>query len=71
MVFERDENSVMEVLRKINNIEQAEWEMMSNYGRAYVEQNLHPIKLAEKIWQVLNNPDQPGDFFYRLKETAV
>lgn len=71
LVFERDENSVMEVLRKINNIEQAEWEMMSNYGRAYVEQNLHPIKLAEKIWQVLNNPDQPGDFFYRLKETAV
>ncbi len=57
-VFDRDEASVCEVLRKIQNLDRFEWEKLSSNGREYVEQQLNPIKLGERIWQALINSDK-------------
>jgi len=57
-VFDRTEASVCEVLRKAQALDSLAWEQMSWYGRQYVEQQLDPIKLGERIWQVLKRPDQ-------------
>lgn len=57
-VFDRTEASVCDVLRKAQSLECLEWEQMSRYGRHYVEQQLDPIKLGERIWRVLKRSDQ-------------
>ncbi len=57
-VFDRNEASVCEVLRKVQSLERSEWERMSWNGRQYVEQQLDPVKLGEQVWQVLKRPDQ-------------
>ncbi|WP_031436527.1 glycosyltransferase family 4 protein [Methylobacter tundripaludum] len=57
-VFDRTEASVCEVLRKAQALDSLAWEQMSWYGRQYVEQQLDPIKLGERVWQVLKRPDQ-------------
>jgi glycosyltransferase involved in cell wall biosynthesis len=57
-VFDRTESSVCEVLRKAQALNSSEWERMSWNGRQYVEQQLDPIKLGEKVWQVLKGRDQ-------------
>jgi glycosyltransferase involved in cell wall biosynthesis len=58
-VFDRTEASVCEVLRKAQSVgDGLEWERMSWSGRQYVEQQLDPIKLGERVWQVLKSHDQ-------------
>jgi glycosyltransferase involved in cell wall biosynthesis len=52
-VFDRTEVSVCEVLRKAQSLDGLAWEQMSWYGRQYVEQQLDPVKLGERVWQVL------------------
>ncbi len=63
-VFDRNEASVIDVLRRAQALENSEWERMSSNGRRYVEQELDPIKLGDKVWQALteryqaNQPQQ-------------
>ncbi|WP_333872887.1 glycosyltransferase family 4 protein [Methylobacter sp.] len=57
-VFNRTEASVCDVLRKAQALDSLEWGRMSQKGRQYVEQQLDPVKLGERIWQVLNRPGQ-------------
>ena len=56
-VFDRNENSVCEVLRKAQALERLTWEQLSWNDRQYVEQQLDPVKLGEKVWQVLTRHD--------------
>jgi len=53
LVFDRTEASVCEVLRKAQALDSLAWEQMSWYGRQYVEQQLDPVKLGERVWQML------------------
>lgn len=55
-VFERTEDSVCAVLRKAQSLESWEWGRMSWNGRYYVEQQLNPVKLGERIWRALKRP---------------
>ncbi len=57
-VFDRTEASVCEVLRKAQSLDRSVWENMSRNGRQYVEQQLDPVKLGDKVWQILTKPDQ-------------
>lgn len=57
-VFERNEASVCEMLRKAQSLTSSEWKQMSLIGRKYAEQELDPVKLGDKIWQVLKKPGQ-------------
>lgn len=57
-VFDRTEASVCEALRKAQSVGSWEWERMSFNGRQYVEQQLDPVKLGERIWQVLKKFDR-------------
>ncbi|MGZ4994992.1 MAG: glycosyltransferase family 4 protein [Methylobacter sp.] len=57
-VFDRSEASVCDALRKAQALECPDWERMSQNGRRYVEQQLDPVKLGERIWRVLKRPDQ-------------
>jgi glycosyltransferase involved in cell wall biosynthesis len=57
-VFERNEASVRDVLARAQALDHAEWQQMSANGRQYVEQQLDPVKLGDKVWQVLTKPDQ-------------
>lgn len=52
-VFDRTEASVCEALRKAQSLGRWEWARMSFNGRQYVEQQLDPVKLGERVWQVL------------------
>jgi len=58
LVFDRTEASVCEVLRKVQALDQLTWEQMSWNSRKYVEHQLDPVKLGDKVWQVLTGPDQ-------------
>ena len=57
-VFDRTEDSVCDVLRRAQLLDSLEWKRMSANGRHYVEQQLDPIKLGERIWQVLMRSNQ-------------
>ena len=57
-VFDRNEASVCEVLRRAQALDSAKWQQMSSNGRRFVEQQLDPVKLGDKVWQVLTKPDQ-------------
>ncbi|MGZ5076115.1 MAG: glycosyltransferase family 4 protein [Methylobacter sp.] len=57
-VFDRSEASVCDALRKAQALERSEWERMSRNGRRYVERQLDPIKLGERIWRVLKSSGQ-------------
>jgi glycosyltransferase involved in cell wall biosynthesis len=57
-VFERNEDSVCAMLRKAQSLENWEWGRMSWNGRYYVEQQLNPVKLGERIWRALKRPDR-------------
>jgi glycosyltransferase involved in cell wall biosynthesis len=57
-VFDRTEASVCEVLSKAQSLNSQEWERMSWNSRQYVEQQLDPVKLGERVWQVLTSRDQ-------------
>ena len=57
-VFERNEASVCEVLRKAQALDRLIWERMSWNDRQYVEHQLDPVKLGDKVWQVLTKPEQ-------------
>ena len=58
LVFDRNEASVCEVLRKAQALDRLTWEQMSRNCRQYVEQQLDPVKLGDEVWQVLTKPDQ-------------
>lgn len=57
-VFDRNEASVCQVLQKAQALENLTWEQMSWNGRQYVEQQLDPVKLGDKVWQVLARAGQ-------------
>ncbi len=57
-VFDRTEASVCEVLRKAQALDGPSWEQMSWNGRKYVEQQLDPIRLGDRVWQVLTKHQQ-------------
>jgi hypothetical protein len=44
---------VCDVLRKAQAVNQRKWEQMSRQGWQYVETQLNPVTLGERIWQVL------------------
>lgn len=52
-IFDRNEASVCEVLRKAQALNLPEWQQMSSNGRQYVEQQLDPVKLGDRVWQAL------------------
>jgi glycosyltransferase involved in cell wall biosynthesis len=52
-VFDRTEAAVCEVLHKAQALDKVEWERMSSNGRQYVEQQLDPVKLGDRVWRVL------------------
>jgi glycosyltransferase involved in cell wall biosynthesis len=56
-IFDRSEASVCEVLRKAQALNISEWQQMSRNGRHYVEQQLDPIKLGDRVWRVLTDHD--------------
>jgi glycosyltransferase involved in cell wall biosynthesis len=58
LVFERNETSVCAVLRQTHVLNQATWQDMSLRSREYVEQQLDPVKLGDKVWKVLTKIDQ-------------
>ncbi|WP_020484902.1 glycosyltransferase family 4 protein [Methylomonas sp. MK1] len=58
LVFERNEASVCAVLRQTQVVNQATWQDMSLRSREYVEQQLDPVKLGDKVWKVLTKIDQ-------------
>ena len=60
LVFERNEASVCAVLRQTQAMNQSTWQAMSARSRQYVEQQLDPVKLGDKVWHVLSKPDQAG-----------
>jgi len=66
-VFDRNEASVFEVLRSVQALDSVEWQRMSATCRQYVEQQLDPVKLGDKVWQVLTRPDQT-DLHQQLAE---
>lgn len=53
LVFERDAAAVCSVLQKARQLDRAEWLQMSQRGRQYVEQQLNPVRLGERVWQVM------------------
>ncbi len=55
-VFDRTEASVCAVLRKAQSLENWEWGRMSWNSRYYVEQQLDPVKLGERVWRMLKRP---------------
>jgi glycosyltransferase involved in cell wall biosynthesis len=57
-VFDRNEASVCDALRKAQSLGRWEWERMSFNGRQYVEQQLDPVRLGERVWQVLKKSGQ-------------
>jgi glycosyltransferase involved in cell wall biosynthesis len=57
-VFGRTEASVRAVLSIAQSLESWEWGRMSWNGRYYVEQQLDPVKLGERIWRVLKRSDR-------------
>ncbi|TRW91212.1 glycosyltransferase family 4 protein [Candidatus Methylobacter oryzae] len=57
-VFDRTEASVCDALRKAQALDSSGWERMSRNGRQYVEQQLNPVRLGERIWQVLKKAVQ-------------
>jgi glycosyltransferase involved in cell wall biosynthesis len=57
-VFERNEESLIEVLHMAQDLDFPAWERMSLNGRRYVEQELDPVKLGDKVWQVLTESCQ-------------
>jgi glycosyltransferase involved in cell wall biosynthesis len=57
-VFYRNHASVIDVLRKAQALDRSEWKQMSSNGRQYVEQQLDPVKLGDKVWQALTKPGQ-------------
>ncbi|QSA98584.1 glycosyltransferase family 4 protein [Methylococcus sp. EFPC2] len=60
-VFERNAASVMQILRKIQGLDAASWLALSLAARRYVETRLDPVKLGERVWQVLSaSGDQPS-----------
>lgn len=52
-VFERNERSVCEALQSAQALDASQWQTMSKSGRSYVEQQLNPVRLGERVWQVL------------------
>jgi glycosyltransferase involved in cell wall biosynthesis len=60
LVFERNQTSVCTVLKKAQALDAYEWKNMSILGRRYVEQELDPVKLGDKVWQVLKQGKQPN-----------
>lgn len=57
-VFDRNEASVCAVLHKAQALESWEWGRMSWNSRYYVEQQLNPAKLGERVWRMLKRPDR-------------
>lgn len=55
LVFERSEASVCAVLRQTQVMSAANWHAMAARSRHYVEQQLDPVKLGGKVWQVLTH----------------
>lgn len=55
-VFERNEASVCETLQQAQALDAGQWQNMSKSGRAYVEQQLNPVRLGERVWRVLTKP---------------
>lgn len=53
LVFEREAGSVRAVLERLRTLDPADWERMSRTARKYVERNLDPVALGERVWRVL------------------
>ncbi|MGJ0483571.1 MAG: glycosyltransferase family 4 protein [Methylomicrobium sp.] len=66
-VFERNLASVCGALWKAQALDSSEWRRMSVNARQYVEQQLDPVKLGDKVWQVLTNAG-PADLPQQLAE---
>lgn len=61
MVFERNEASVCDVLRKTQALDVTEWQRLSANGRDYVERQLDPVMLGEQVWRVMMTPMSPNE----------
>lgn len=61
-VFDRSEASVLGVLRRVRALSPSDWERMSKNARQYVERQFDPVRLGERVWQVLTGrrPDVPA-----------
>ncbi|MGZ5051699.1 MAG: glycosyltransferase family 4 protein [Methylobacter sp.] len=57
-VFERNEASVSDALRRAQALDSWDWQQMSWYGRQYVEQQLDPVRLGERVWRMLKRSEQ-------------
>jgi glycosyltransferase involved in cell wall biosynthesis len=63
-VFDRNEASVCEALRKAQALSRSTWEKMSLNSRQYVEQRLDAVELGDKVWQALTEHHPAGNFWY-------
>jgi glycosyltransferase involved in cell wall biosynthesis len=55
-VFERNEASVLAVLRSIQALDAEAWSKLSVDARRYVEERLDPVRLGEQVWRALHPP---------------
>ncbi|AEF99833.1 glycosyltransferase family 4 protein [Methylomonas methanica] len=70
-VFERNEASVCEALRSAQALDVAQWQAMSKCGRSYVEQQLNPVRLGERVWQVLTQRKPAVKIAQRISKGGV
>ncbi|PPD44126.1 MAG: glycosyl transferase family 1 [Methylobacter sp.] len=68
-VFDRNEASVCDVLRKAQTLGRLAWEQMSSNGRSYVEQQLDAVKLGDKVWQALTECGQAANHIPLTEES--
>jgi glycosyltransferase involved in cell wall biosynthesis len=51
--FERSEESACTALRRAQQLTPEQWSELSRKARGYVERQLDPVRLGEKVWKVL------------------
>lgn len=57
-IFDRNEASVIDVISKALALDSQEWKHMSAAGRRYVEHELNPVTLGDKVWLALTKQGQ-------------
>ncbi|CAI8855263.1 glycosyltransferase family 4 protein [Methylocaldum szegediense] len=56
-VFDRSEESVCDVLHRVQSLDRTDWQRMSGNARRYVETHLDPVKLGDQVWTMLTGSD--------------
>jgi glycosyltransferase involved in cell wall biosynthesis len=68
-VFDRSEASVLDALRRVQALSRPDWERMSRNARYYAERQFDPVRLGERVWQVLTGR-RPDALVRRIGEVC-